>query len=361
MIPSGRFRRVAVKIGSNVLTDPSGLLDGNRMDELVRQVSALCRAGIEVIMISSGAVASGRSVMQPKVKLDMVGQRQMWSSLGQVRLMQSYSNIFGKYQRICSQVLVTREDFRSRQHYLNIKNCFTVLLNNDIIPIVNENDVVAVTELMFTDNDELAGLVATMLNVDCLLLLTSVDGIFTRDDQGNTTLLEEVKPGDKTYEAHIFSDKSAFGRGGMLTKARMATHVSEAGIEVRIANGLRDNILVDLLSGQVPHTRFIASSGKSNIKKWLSHSKGFEKGAVVINQGALNALLSTRASSLLPVGVTKVEGTFQKGDIITIFDEERNQVGLGIAQYNDDQARQKAGAKNQRPLVHYDYLFLIHK
>ncbi len=359
MDAAGRIKRIAVKIGSNLLADSMALLDMNRMNELVRQVSEIKKAGIEVILISSGAVASGRGIFQPRNKIDTVRQRQLWSSLGQVRLMQSYSNLFEKYQILCSQVLVTKEDFRSRVHYLNMKNCFQVLLMNNIIPIVNENDVVAVTELMFTDNDELAGLVATMLNVDCLYLLTTVDGILKNEKQTDQSLIKNINHGSKGYEKYVVSGESSFGKGGMLTKAHMAVKVAAAGIEVKIANGTRKNILVDLLADKAPCTRFEPSSGKSSIKKWLSHAKGFEKGAVHINDGALQALTSGNAVSLLPIGIVKIDGKFEKGDLITIYDEGKKQIGLGIAQYNDELARMKSGKQKEKPLIHYDYLFLI--
>jgi len=359
MIQVGSIKRIAVKIGSNLLADSHALLDMKRMNELVRQVSEIKKCGIEVILISSGAVASGRGIFQPENKIDTVRLRQLWSSLGQVRLIQSYSNLFEKYHLLCSQVLVTKEDFRSRVHYLNMKNCFQVLLLNNIIPIVNENDVVAVTELMFTDNDELAGLVATMLNVDCLYLLTTVDGILKNDFPTNRNLIENINHGSKEYEKYVVAGESSFGKGGMLTKAHMAVKVAAAGIEVKIANGTRENILIDLIENKAPCTRFQPSSGKSSIKKWLSHAKGFEKGAVHINDGALQALQSGKAVSLLPIGIMKVDGKFEKGDIITIYDEGKKQVGLGIAQYNDEQARNKLGKQKEKPLIHYDYLFLI--
>lgn len=353
------MKRIVIKIGSNVLTDNQGFLNLNRMNELVRQISEIKASRIEVVIISSGAVASGKSVFQPRQKLDTVGQRQMWSSLGQVKLIQSYSNLFEKYGILCSQILVTREDFRSREHYLNMKNCLSNLLTNGIMPIINENDVVSVTELMFTDNDELAGLVASMLNVDSLIVLTSVDGIYQTDEMGRQQLMNLVRPGEKEYEKYVSTGKSAFGKGGMLTKAHMAAKVADTGIEVLIANGLKDNILIDLMEKKGPGTRFQPSPGKSNIKKWLSHSKGFEKGSVVINEGALTALRSQKASSLLPVGIVQVEGHFKKGDIITIFDMQKNQIGLGMSQYDDAQIREKLGKQNQRPLIHYDYLFLL--
>ena len=359
MNPGKQKGVIGVKIGSNVLTDSRGLLDQSRIEDLVLQISETKKAGYDVVLISSGAVAAGRSVYKPSNKIDAVGLRQMWSSLGQVRLIQAYSQLFKDQGLICSQVLVTRDDFRSRDHFQNMKNCFQVLLNNNIIPIVNENDVISVTELMFTDNDELAGLVAGMLNLNPLIILTSVDGIMNMADQNDSALIPQIHVGDREFEKHINTEKSAFGKGGMLTKAHLAAKVASHGIEVVIANGLKRGIINDVLEGSSQCTRFVPSSGKSTIKKWLSHAKGFEKGAVVINQGALNALRSEKAISLLPVGVIHIEGHFKKGDVIMIYDEERTQIGLGIARYSDVKARLGIGKKNQRPVIHYDHLFLF--
>lgn len=356
MYKSPGIKRVAIKVGSNVVANDKGLLDAERMQDLVRQIAVLLKNGVDVVLISSGAVASGRSIYKPKSRLDDVGQRQLWSALGQVKLIQTYSALFEQHDLLCSQVLVTREDFRSRQHYLNIKNCFSVLLGNKIIPIVNENDVVSVTELMFTDNDELAGLVATMLNVDKLIILTTVDGVLS---QQGREIISVITPGEKSFEKFIQVKKSSFGRGGMVTKAHMAQKVAASGITVHIANGTRPNAVLDILEGKLDHTVFTPSEKKSSIKKWLSHAKGFQKGSIVINEGALTILRSGRASSLLPVGVTEIHGNFEKGDIIEIIDEGKNQVGLGIAQYNDNKAREMMGLKNQKPIIHYDYLFLM--
>lgn len=358
MAHTGSFKRIAVKVGTHVITNEEGFLDIKRLDELTRQIAEVRKSGTDVILISSGAVASGREIFSPRGKTDPVSLRQLWASIGQVKLIQQYSRLFEKYNSLCSQVLVTREDFRSRAHYLNMKNCFNVLLKQGIIPLVNENDVVAVTELMFTDNDELAALVATMLNVNCLIMLTGVDGILKTTDSGVPELIPVIKPGDKSHERFVFSGKSQFGKGGMLTKTVMAHKVAESGIEVRIANGRKNNIITDVLNNSVPFTRFVPASGKTSIKKWLQHSVGFEKGAVYINTGAVSALKSHKAASLLPVGITRIEGEFKKGDLITIYNETGKHIGLGIAQYNDELARQRIGHQREKPLIHYDYLFL---
>ncbi|NJM93851.1 MAG: glutamate 5-kinase, partial [Cytophagales bacterium] len=174
-------KRIVIKVGSNVLTNEEGNLDTDIIQHLCEQMHRLKQAGWELILVSSGAVAAGRRRVRPAGKMDDISLRQLWSSVGQVRLLNTYSKEFEKYGLECAQVLVTREDFRDRKHFLNMKNCFVALLQNQVIPIVNENDVVSVTELMFTDNDELAAMVSAMTNPEQLIILSNVDGIYDGD------------------------------------------------------------------------------------------------------------------------------------------------------------------------------------
>lgn len=173
-----RYKRIAVKIGSNVLTRKDGTLDITRMSALVDQIAELQKEGIEIVLISSGAVASGRSEIRPGKKLDPVSARQLYSAVGQAKLINRYYELFREHGITCGQVLTTKENFGSRTHYLNQKNCMEVMLENRVIPVVNENDTISVTELMFTDNDELSGLIAAMMGMDALIILSNVDGIY---------------------------------------------------------------------------------------------------------------------------------------------------------------------------------------
>jgi glutamate 5-kinase len=212
---------------------------------------------------------------------------------------------------------------------------------------------------MFTDNDELAGLIASMLNADALVILSNVDGIYNGDPKdSNSQVIREVSSSLSGFSSFITTQKSQFGRGGMMTKSHMAHKVAQLGIAVHIANGKRENILVDVLNENAINTRFIPQKTASGRKKWLAHSENYAKGIVHINEGAKLALTSPKASSLLPVGVIKIDGEFQKGDIIKLIDEDGKQVGLGIAEYGSDKAEERVGLKKQKPLVHYDYLFL---
>lgn len=353
------YQRVVIKIGSNVLTQTNGLPDLERIGHLVEQIAALKAKGKEVILVSSGAVASGRSLIQISDKHDAVATRQLLASIGQVKLINTYSQLFGKYQMLCSQVLVTREDFRDRMHYLNMKNCLEILLQHNVIPVVNENDVVSVTELMFTDNDELAGLIAAMLNAQALIILTNVDGIYNGHpkDEGSE-LIREINGAAVDFSAYVSPVRSQFGRGGMITKSNMAKKTAQLGIAVHIANGTRENVIADVLDNKVPHTYFIPDKGASGRKKWIAHSANYATGKVHINAGARTALTSTKATSLLPIGIVDIESDFKKGDVIKLVDEAEQLIGVGIAEYGADKARERIGQKNQKPLVHYDYLYL---
>ncbi|RWY54101.1 glutamate 5-kinase [Mucilaginibacter gilvus] len=356
---SFNYRRVIIKIGSNVITGPNGLPDTERIAHLVDQIAAIKKHGTEVILVSSGAVASGRSLINVTDKYDAVATRQLLASIGQVKLINTYSNLFEKFKILCSQVLVTKEDFRDRLHYLNMRNCLEILLQHQVIPVINENDVVSVTELMFTDNDELAGLIASMLNAQALIVLTNVNGIYDGDPKlPGSAVIEEVKGDGIDFSSFVSTSRSQFGRGGMITKSTIAQKTAQLGIAVHIANGTTDNILLDVLDNNVIHTRFVPTKKASGKKKWIAHSETAATGVVQVNEGAKTVLISSKASSLLPVGIIKVLSDFKKGEIIKIVDENNKVIGLGLAEYGADKAREFTGKKNQRALVHYDYLYL---
>jgi glutamate 5-kinase len=353
------YRRIVIKIGSNVLTQSNGLPDQVRIGKLVDQIAAIKKMGIEVILVSSGAVAAGRSLITVSDKHDAIAVRQLLASIGQVKLINIYAHLFEQHNLLCSQVLVTTDDFKGRQHYLNMKNCLEILLQHNVVPIVNENDVVSVTELMFTDNDELAGLIASMLNAQALILLTNVDGIYDGDPSlEGSSVISEVKDFDIDFSSFISSGKSQFGRGGMITKSTMAQKTSRLGIAVHIANGTKDNILLDVLDNTAIQTHFPPTKSASEKKKWIAHSEKAATGIVQVNAGARVALTSNKATSLLPVGITDIISDFKKGEIIKLIDDNNELIGLGIAEYGADKAKESMGLKNQKPLVHYDYLYL---
>ncbi len=356
-----QFTKIAVKIGSNVLTRKDGTLDVTRMSALVDQIAELRKAGIEIILISSGAVASGRSEIKASKKLDSVDQRQLFSAVGQAKLINRYYELFRDHGTPVGQVLTTKENFGTRRHYLNQRNCMMVMLENGVIPIVNENDTISVTELMFTDNDELSGMIASMMDMQALIILSNIDGIYNGSpSDANTKVIREVEHG-KDLSDYIQTEKSGFGRGGMLTKTNIARKVADEGITVIIANGKRDNILVDLLKHPETTvcTRFIPSNEEvSSVKKWIAHSEGFAKGELHINEQATKVLKGKKAVSILPVGVTHIEGEFEKDDIVRIMDFKGKQIGVGKVGFDSAEAKKILGKHGLKPFVHYDYLYL---
>ena len=357
-----QYKKIAVKVGSNVLTRSDGTLNITRMSALVDQIAELRKNGVSVVLISSGAVASGRSEIKPDKKLDAVSARQLYSAVGQAKLINRYYELFREHNISCGQILTTKENFGTRRHYLNQKHCMNVMLENGVIPIVNENDTVSVTELMFTDNDELSGLIAAMMGMDALIILSNVDGIYDGNPADpETKVIREINDVKQEALSFVQTGKSQFGRGGMLTKCNIAQKVADEGISVIIANGTRDNILPEILKSDsdVLCSRFLPSAKSvSNVKKWIAHSEGFAKGEVYVNAGARDALLQPKATSVLFIGVTRIEGDFEKDDIVKIIDDKGVQIGVGCAGFDSEEARKRIGNRSNKPLVHYDYLYL---
>ena len=251
-------KRIVVKVGSNALTRPDGRLDVTRMSALVDQIAWLRAHAYEVILVSSGAVACGRRELSVAHELDSVEQRQLFSALGQAKLIGLYYDLFREYHIHVGQVLTMKENFKPGEQYSNQQACMHVMLENGVLPIVNENDTVSVTELMFTDNDELSGLIAQMMDAGTLVLLSNIDGIYTgHPDDPASRLITEVAPGTDLSE-YIQAEKSSAGRGGMQSKYATASLTQRAGIRVIIANGKRDDILIDLAErpDETPHTEF---------------------------------------------------------------------------------------------------------
>ncbi len=276
------MKRLVVKIGSNVLTRADGTLDVTRISALVDQISVLWREGVQVVVVSSGAVASGRGELAGRLPehlsesggdgetgLDAVSARQLFSAVGQIKLIDRYYNLFRDQGIVCGQVLTTKESLSTAEQCLNQKNCMEVMLAAGVVPIVNENDTISITELMFTDNDELSGLVARMMEADRLVILSNIDGIYTGDPaEAGSELIREIAPDGRDLSGYIQASRSSFGRGGMLTKSRIAREVAADGIEVIIANGRRTDILTDIVlrgGADVPFTRFATAFGRFGI------------------------------------------------------------------------------------------------
>lgn len=343
------------------MTRSDGKPNVTNMSAIVDQVATLRERGHEVILVSSGSVACGRGAVTPSRQLDSVAARQLFSSVGQIRLINIYNDLFSLYGIVVGQVLTQKENFSSRTSYLNQRACMLTMIENGVVPIVNENDTASLTELMFTDNDELSGMIATMTDADVLVILSNVDGIYTGNpsDPGSE-LIRSVAPGEDV-SGNVVAAKSGFGRGGMGTKCGIASKVSEEGVKVIIAKGERPNVLVDLMENpeSVPHTVFLPrEEGLSTVKRWIAHSSSFAKGRITVDENAEKALRGDSAVSLLPIGVVAAEGDWEEGDIVNIYAASGGFVGVGRASIGSEATRASLGRRGERPVVHYDYLYI---
>ena len=356
-------RRIVVKVGSQVLCGPQGELNRQVLASLVGQVAGLVSGGWQVLLVSSGAVAAGSGLAGSRLQkiADPVARKQVMAATGQVRLMETYAALFAERGLTVAQVLTSKSDFQTRRHYLNMRNCVEALLTAGIVPIVNENDVVAITELMFTDNDELAGLLAGMVRADLLCLLSTVPGVFDGDpDEPGTRCIETWDEDRYRAEDVVLKGTSALGRGGMHSKLAIARKTARLGTEVVIADGGDPEVLMKVTAEGPAGTRFPAGGGLSPAKRWLATADAHAVGAVTVNAGAESALLDdSRLTSLLPVGIESVEGDFNRGDVIRIRNEAGKVLGCGRARYDHEQARKLMGQRGQKPLIHYDYLYLV--
>ena len=356
-------KRIIVKVGSQVLCDERGALNLPVLAGIAQQVSTLVEEGWQVLLVSSGAVAAGAGIATDAVQRlsDPVVRKQVLASAGQVELMRAWRQHLGEAGLSVAQVLTSRSDFQTRRHYLNMRGCINALLDVGMIPVVNENDVVSVTELMFTDNDELAGLLAGMVEADLLCLLSSVPGVFDGDpDHAETRPIPVWDEDQFKAEQVVQQALSSLGRGGMHSKLNVARNTARLGTEVIIASGNEDNILLKITSGASVGTRFKAGAAPTSAKRWLATAQGFATATAHINTGAAETLLdSNRLASLLPVGIVRLEGKFERGDVIQIRGPDNVVIACGRAQYDHEQATDKLGQQGHKPLVHYDYLYLV--
>ena len=355
-------KRIVVKIGSQVLCDLVGALNRDVLSNLVGQLASLRADGWQVLLVSSGAVAAGSGLATQRLHRvsDPVARKQVMAATGQVRLMETYRELFGQQGLTVAQVLATKSDFQTRRHYLNMRGCIEALLTADIVPVINENDVVSVTELMFTDNDELAGLLAGMVNAELLCLLSTVPGVYDGDpDDAATQCITRWDDDRYQVEDVVSRGTSALGRGGMHNKLDIARKVARLGTEVVIADGTDPHIMSKILGDDQAGTRFPVIGEASPAKRWLATADDHATGSVTVNRGAEEALLDTnRLASLLPVGIEFVDGHFDRGDVIQILNLSGRMLGCGKAQYDHCEARKLIGQRGQKPLVHYDYLYL---
>jgi len=340
-------RRMVVKLGTSLLTSDSDHLDRAMMSRLVAQVAQLHKQGVEIIVVSSGAMAAGRHRLNLTRKIKGIPFKQVLCSVGQSRLMHIYEELFGQYDIPVAQALLTKADLSDRSGYLNARNTLLALLQLRVICIVNENDVVAVDELdeaKFGDNDNLSAMVANLVDADLLLLLTDTAGLHTADPRRdpNARLISEVKRINAEIES-LADRAGALGIGGMVTKIEAAKLATASGVTVVIADGRQADIIISLASGEKAGTRFLPTSTRlESRKRWMLTGLCI-RGSLVVDSGAALAL-QKQNRSLLAAGIKEAKGDFDRGDLVEIYDAEGLHLGCGLVNYSSDEISLIKGA-----------------
>ena len=330
----GNWRRVVVKVGTSTLTASSGRLCAPRMVDLVRQVAALRAREVEVVLVSSGAQQAGRERLGYPKGDKTIPFKQMLAAVGQGRLMHLWEQYFDLYDIIVAQVLLTREDVEDRKRYLNVRDTFESLIQRGIVPVVNENDAVATDEIKVGDNDNLSALVANLIEADLLILLTDTDGLYTADPglHPEAEFLERVDCIDQSVYDLAGGSQSGMGTGGMATKIAAADFATRCGAEVLIANGGRENALLDAWNAHGPATHFPARVSRAEgRKRWLL-AQTQPSGSVWVDEGAARAVLHG-GKSLLPVGIRRVTGAFERGALVSVRTAGEQEIARGLCNY----------------------------
>jgi glutamate 5-kinase len=346
------FKRVVVKVGTRLVAGDENHLNLKDIAGLVDQVARLQQRGIQVIVVSSGAITSGRQKLKLKGRPKGVPYKQVLAAVGQSLLMNTYEYLFDRYDITIAQALLTKTELANRAGYLNARNTLLALMEMGVVSIVNENDVVSTEEIKehkFGDNDNLSALVANLVDADALIILTDIDGLYTADPSTDpearlVPLVTEIDAGVRTMARATQSEVST---GGMVTKLEAAKLATASGVQVVIANGRTENVLVRLVEGEAIGTRFLpACENMESRDRWMV-SGLCTRGRITVDAGAAAALRRDKRS-LLAAGINGVEGSFGRGDIVAIYDTAGNQLGCGITNYSAGDVSIIKGSRSDR-------------
>lgn len=356
-----KAKRLVIKAGTNVLTGNSDNLDIGVMAMIVKQIADLRVRGLDIILVTSGAIAVGGQLIGHRSVNHSISYRQVLAAVGQSRLMHVYEELFSKHDITVAQALLSRNNITDREGYLNVRNTLLSLLDLGVVPIINENDVVAVEEIgveVFGDNDRLSAMVANLVDADLLIMLSDIDGLHTSDPHENpdAKLVQYVGKVDDSIEAMAGANHSDRSRGGMHGKLEAIKLATASGVSVCLVNGREDSIIQRLFDGESIGTLFDASSTKMESRKRWMVSRISSSGRIVVDHGAVDAL-NNRSSSLLPAGITGVEGHFDRGDIILVLGPNNTDVACGISNYGSQDVDLIKGIKSDRimDILGYEY------
>ncbi len=357
-------RRVVVKVGSNVLTADLGL-NLKAIRSISGQICRLIEDGREVILVSSGAMASGVKKIGLDKRPNEIPKRQAVAAVGQAGLIMEYEKAFGRYKKKVAQILLTGDDLNDRQRYLNARNTINALLSWQVVPIINENDTVMIEEIQFGDNDNLAAMITLLMDADILVNLTDIDGLYTRDPRTfpEAELIPVISTISKDIKKLAGDIPGSLGTGGMLSKVKAAGKVTAAGIPMLIAGGSKPDILIKLFSGQELGTYFVPRKEKLKSRKcWIAFTLK-PKGVISIDEGAAAAILQ-RGKSLLPSGIIGVEGEFSVGAPVEFRRDDGETLGTGLVNYSSVDIRKIMGLKSsqiEQRLGQKTYDYVIHR
>ncbi|MFZ3063634.1 MAG: glutamate 5-kinase [Actinomycetota bacterium] len=342
-----KAQRIVIKVGTNVITTQSGRLDPEQMKNLVSQMASLAKQGRQLLLVTSGAIAAGLERLGIEERPNAIPALQAAASVGQGLLLQQYTSLFDEYDIRIGQVLLTQFDITHRESYVNASNTFEKLLELGVIPVVNENDTTAVEEIKFGDNDTLAALVTNLAKADLLVILTDMEGLYTADPRldPEARLISDVPEITSEIEQLAGDTRTTFGSGGMVTKIQAARIVTFAGAAMVMADGRKENVLLDIIAAKPVGTCFSPKKKKlASRKAWIAFGKSV-KGTIIVDEGARDALL-TKGKSLLPAGIVACEGDFAMGDAVNVADVKGNVFARGLINFSLSELDQVKGLKS---------------
>lgn len=342
-----KYKNVIVKIGSSVLA-PNAQLDKSLLKDIVEQLNTLIEKDIQVTLVCSGAVVLGIQALGLDHRPININQLQALAALGQTKLMDEFNSAIANHGRLCGQVLLTRDDFVDRKRYINAKHTLQALHNLKALPVVNENDTISTEEVQFGDNDTLSALVAGLVEADALIILSNVDGFLVDNE-----VVAEIKDIDENLFSNIEKKESAFTKGGMEAKLEAIRRATSVGTKVYLTNGRKENVITDIiLDGTNSGTLFYPGKKMPARKRWIAHAQKAQ-GEIVVDEGAVHALLEN-GSSLLCRGIVKVKGSFEVDDTVCIKNREGDIIARGLVAYSSSKLDNNCGNKLPKPVIHRD-------